>query len=92
MNKLLFNLTTGINERVAKDSGFAKFVLKSVKRHFRHDFTECSADDTEMNIKALINGERIFNIFHFSKYEKIWIITEAEPYRNITTVLFPEEY
>ena len=49
---------------------------------------------TIMGSKPVKEGSRIFNVFHFNrdKGDKIWIITEAEPYRNVTTVLFPEEY
>ena len=90
--KLQFNLTQGINCRVADDSNFAKFVMRSVKRHFNNDFSECNEEDAELNREALRDGSRIFNVFNYNKKEKIWIITEAEPYRGVTTVLFPEEY
>ena len=94
MTKLNFNLSKCVNDRVCDDLKFAEFVLNSIKRHFRNDFSECCADDEKFNKESLINGSRIFNVFYHNrdKGEKIWIITEAEPYRNITTVIFPEEY
>ena len=94
MKRLKFNMTAGVNDRVCDDKRFAEFVLKSLKRHFANDFSECSPDDQEANKEALKDGSRIFNVFYFNKDkgEKIWIITEAEPYRDITTVLFPDEY
>jgi hypothetical protein len=90
--KLPFYLSQDVNEKVANDLDFAKFVLNSIKRHFKNDFSECGKEDEKLNNDTLINGSRIFNVFHFNDKVKIWIITEAEPYRDITTVLFPKEY
>ena len=82
-------LTRGVNEKVAEDSNFSKFVFYSVGRHFKNDFSGCCPEDAEANRESLIDGSRIFNVFKNDSI-KIWIITEAD--RENTTVLFPDEY
>jgi len=84
--------TNGINARVADDNKFSKFVTQSIKRHFNHDWSECGNEDAESNEQSLKDGSRIFSVYNFNETKKIWIITEAEPYRDRTTVLFPDEY
>ncbi len=85
-------LTKGVNSKVADDNEFSKFVLNSLKRHFNHDWSECGEEDAETNNQALKDGSRIMSVYNFADTEKIWIITEAKPYQDRTTVLFPDEY
>ncbi len=87
-----FYLTRGVNNRIAEEENFAKFVLKSLRRHFNNDFSECDPEDAETNRESLKDGSRIFTVYNFNPDVKIWIITEAKPYRDRTTVLFPDEY
>ena len=82
-------LTRGINDKVAGDTNFAKFVWDSIKRHIRGDWGDLGNEDKEENELALKEGFRLFSAYKNGK-EKIWIITEAD--RSATTVLFPDEY
>jgi hypothetical protein len=87
--KLYF--TRGVNDRVADDEAFAKFVLESLRRHARGDWGDLCQQDKEENNFSLDKNLRLFSSYLDSKTnEKIWIITEAD--RSATTVLFPEEY
>jgi len=82
-------MTRGINDRVADDGGFAKFVWESLKRHARGDWGDLCQEDKQENELSLKEGFRILSAYQ-NQGEKIWIITEAD--RSATTVLFPEEY
>lgn len=82
-------MSRGINDRVADDEGFAKFVFDSLKRHTNGDWGDLCEKDKQENELSLKEDIRIFSAYQF-KEEKIWIITNAD--RSATTVLFPEEY
>lgn len=82
-------MTRRINDRVADDEGFAKFVVDSLKRHANGDWGDLCEDDKQENELSLKEGFRIFSAYQY-KEGKIWIITNAD--RSATTVLFPEEY
>jgi len=80
-----------VNNLVAEDSKFAKFVLKSLRRHIRGDWGEIEEEDRQANDKAVMDGRlRIFSAYETEGLKKIWIITEAD--RLTTTILFPDEY
>jgi hypothetical protein len=81
--------TRGVNELVAVDASFAKFVIYSLKRHSNCDWGELSADDKQENDFSLGNHLRLLSSYQHNDW-KIWIITEAD--RSVTTILFPEEY
>ena len=81
--------TRGINDRVAADTLFAKFVMESLKRHSNCDWGDLSDEDKRENDFSLDNHLRLFSAYQQDEW-KIWIITEAD--RSATTVLFPEEY
>ena len=81
--------TRGVNDLVAVDSSFAKFVMDSLKRHANCDWGELSVEDKRENDFSLDKGLRLFSAYKRGKF-KIWIITEAD--RSATTILFPEEY
>ena len=82
-------LTKDINDTVANNIFFSKFVLQSVNRHKNHDWGEVCAADKKANDDALLLGYRILSVYTTGE-TKIWIITEAD--RSYTTVLFPHEY
>ena len=89
MGQLVF--TRGVNNRVADDAIFSKFVLNSLMRYRTCDWGEMSEEDKKLNDEAIICGDRIFAAYIFpNDGTKIWIITEAD--RSATTVLFPDEY
>lgn len=84
-------MTGGVNDKVAENSDFAKFVQDSLVRHMKCDWGEMTQDDKNENDLAVKTGNlRIFSSYEMSGMAKIWIITEAD--RSVTTVLFPEEY
>jgi hypothetical protein len=81
--------TKGINDCVAADALFARFVVESLKRHSSCDWGELSDEDKRENDFSLDKHLRLFSAYQQDEW-KIWIITEAD--RSTTTVLFPEEY
>jgi len=83
-------MTRGVNDRVAQDAKFAKFVMDSLKRHASGDWGNLSAEDKAENEGALEEGLRLFSAYESPGLPRIWIITEAD--RSATTILFPEEY
>lgn len=82
-------MTRGVNDLVAKDEKFAKFVWASLKRHARGDWGDLEEEDKKENEFALDKYLRIFSAYETGP-RKIWIITESN--REVTTILFPEEY
>ena len=82
-------MTRGVNDKVADDEGFAKFVFDSLKRHASGDWGDLCEEDQKENELSLKQGFRILSAYHCNE-EKIWIITEAD--RSATTILFPQEY
>jgi len=83
-------MTRGVNDKVADDVAFAKFVLLSIRRHFHGDWGTMCAEDKAANEAALNDGDRLMSAYEQPGLPKIWIITEAD--RSATTVLYPDEY
>jgi len=83
-------LTGGVNDKVAVDTEFAKFVTASIARHAAGDWGDLSEEDKKENEYSLDKHLRLFSAYDKYPMPKIWIITEAD--RSATTVLFPEEY
>lgn len=83
--------TRGVNDRVAAEEDFAKFVWNSLLRYRKNDWGDLDKEDSELNDRSIGEGGRIFAAYIFEKDQtKIWIITEWD--RSATTILFPEEY
>lgn len=82
--------TRGVNDKVADNEEFAKFVLESLKRHIKGDWGDLCEEDRQENELALKEGFRLFSVYEKIGLPKIWIITEAD--RSATTILFPDEY
>ncbi|WP_437230220.1 hypothetical protein SH661x_001845 [Planctomicrobium sp. SH661] len=59
-------------------------------RHARGDWGDCCLEDAAANDAAVLDGDRIFSVYHTADGTKIWVITEAD--RSATTVLLPEDY
>jgi len=83
-------MTSGVAEKVAGDSAFAKFVADSLKRHATGDWGELSEEDQRENDFSLDKRLRLFSAYETKTFPKLWILTEAD--RSATTILFPEEY
>ena len=88
LGRLLF--TRGVNDRVAQDPEFSKFVLDSLKRHAQCDWGDMSKEDKKENEFSLDKNLRLFSAYEPGTLTNIWIITEAD--RSATTIMFPEEY
>ena len=81
--------TRGVNEKIADDEEFTRFVFTSIRRHIRGDWGDLDQEDIQENELSLRKGFRLLSSYKY-RNEKIWIITEAD--RSATTVLFPDEY
>ena len=88
MGRLL--MTRGVNDLVAEDEAFAKFVMSSLTRHHRGDWGNLTDEDKQENELSLKEGYRLLSAYESESLPKIWIITEAD--RSATTILFPDEY
>jgi len=87
-------MTRGVNDRIADSEDFAKFVLKSIRRHLKCDWGDLCKEDKDLNDQALNDTEepgRLFSAYEYNgKSDRIYIITEWD--RSYTTILFPSEY
>lgn len=82
-------MTRGVNDLVAEDGEFAKFVWDGLKRHAAGDWGDLSEEDIKENEFSLDKNLRLLSAYRKDDW-KIWIITEAT--REATTILFPSEY
>lgn len=81
-----------------ENENFNLFIEKCIKRHRLKDWGDLEAEDIEANFQALDNNMRVLSSYKLSSLEeqlnlpndKIWIITDWN--RQVTTVLFPNEY
>ena len=62
----------------------------ALSRHLSGDWGDCCPDDKAANDAALLEGSRLFSVYHTANQTKFWIITEWD--RSVTTVLLPEDY
>jgi hypothetical protein len=63
-------------------------------RHAAGDWGDVDAEDAAANEAALLDGSRIFSVYHAGTV-KLYVITEAtddEGRRAATTILLPEDY
>ena len=82
--------TRGVNDEVARNLEFAKFVTDSLKRHAAGDWGDMCAEDKAENEFSLDKELRLFSAYENDGFPKLWIITGAD--RSVTTTLFPDEY
>jgi len=83
-------MTRGVNDQVAENTDFAKFVMSSLARHRKGDWGVLSEEDKQENELSLKAGFRLLSAYESGDLPKIWIITERD--RSATTILFPDEY
>ncbi len=83
-------MTRGVNDQVAENEAFAKFVMSSLARHRKGDWGNLGDEDKQENELSLKEGYRLLSAYESDGLPKIWIITEAD--RSATTILFPDEY
>jgi hypothetical protein len=65
-------------------------ILLGIKRHQAGDWGDVDEHDRQANERALIEGTRLWSVYHAANGVKFQIITEAN--RSATTVLLPEDY
>jgi len=65
-------------------------ILTCIQRHQAGDWGDMDSVDWEANENALIEGTRLFSVYHAADGIKFWLITEAD--RSATTILLPEDY
>ena len=83
-------MTRGVNDLVAEDEAFAKFVTESLARHQRGDWGDLDSEDKQENELSLKAGYRLLSAYKARGLPQIWIITEAD--RSATTILFRDDY
>jgi len=88
MGRLL--MTRGVNDQVAEDEAFSKFIMNSLTRHRSGDWGNLTDEAKQENELSLKEGYRLLSAYESEGLPKIWIITEAD--RSATTILFPDEY
>lgn len=74
----------------ARDSLDAEDILIALRKHVSGNWGDCKADDRAANDQSVLDGSRIFSVYHDRFGAKFWIITEAD--RSATTILLPSEY
>ena len=82
--------TRGVNDLMAENEDFARFVQESLNRHVKGDWGNLGDEDKQENELSIKEGFRILSAYEVKVLPKIWIITEAD--RSATTILFPDEY
>jgi hypothetical protein len=65
-------------------------ILIGIGRHQAGDWGDVDTHDRTANERALIEGTRLWSVYHSAAGIKFWLITEAD--RSHTTVLLPEDY
>ncbi len=65
-------------------------LLLGLGRHMHCDWGDVGKEDWEANDRALVEGTRLFSVYHTRQGVKFWIISEAD--RSATTILLPEDY
>ncbi len=88
-------MTPGIKELKEAGKLTNAILLKLIYRHQCGDWSDCYPEDAEANQQALIDGSRVFSVYHLNPDLKLWIITEAEDDKGdrcATTILLPSEY
>lgn len=93
LKKCLLITTASVNEDIATDHWFAKFVSLSIRRFVNLDWGETDPDDAKLNDEALFDSSRILAVY--KGYKTIWIIADSRldsGIRQALTVMYPEEY
>jgi hypothetical protein len=86
-------VTRGVNNLIADNKEFAKFVHQCFKRFTCCDWGELCESDKRQNDDALKNNDnRLLAAYEHAEHPdwRLWIITEWD--HSATTALFPSEY
>lgn len=82
-------MTRGINDKVADDSAFAKFILNAISKYKNQDWGDTCPEDKKLNDEAVNTENRIVAKYKY-KDSPVFIITEWN--KENTTILFCDEY
>lgn len=77
--------TPGVLAAVPKDQ-----MQLALARHHHGDWGEVCEQDRTENERSLLDGSRLFSVYHTKAGVKFYVITEAG--REATTLLLPDEY
>jgi hypothetical protein len=90
MSIALFPLGETVITRAALDVLHPEDVKLCLDRHANGDWGELDVHDWKENEVALVQGLRLFSVYHDRTHIKFYIISEQD--RSATTVLLPEDY
>lgn len=65
-------------------------ILLAIGRHQAGDWGNVDTHGHAANERALVEGTRLWSVYHAGNGVKFWLITEAN--RRLTSVLLPEDY
>ena len=85
-----FRLGKSVSTPNALDHLTQDDILLAIGRHQAGDWGDVSEHDRAANQRALIEGTRLWSVYHAASGRKFWLITEAN--RASTAVLMPEDY
>ena len=85
-----FSLGNIVATRNANNSIPVEEILLGLGRHSNGDWGDLDEEDRLANEAALLQGERLFSVYHSETGVKFYVITEWD--RSVTTVLLPEDY
>jgi len=90
MSQTHFSLRQLVMTARAKDTLHPQDLQQCLQRHAAGDWGELCDGDRRENEIALVQGRRLFSVYHDRSKIKFYIITEAD--RSATTILLPEDY
>jgi hypothetical protein len=90
MSQARFSMGQLVITARAKDVLHPQDVQGCVERHAAGDWGELCDGDRRENEIALVQGLRLFSVYHDRSKIKFYIITEHD--RSVTTILLPEDY
>lgn len=83
-------MTSGIVEKITDNKKFANQVKYFLELFLQGDWGDIPEDDKEMNnINVQMGTGSLMGAYNTCE-GRIWIMTEHD--RNVTTILFPDEY
>ncbi|MEG2117204.1 MAG: hypothetical protein RRZ69_05950 [Clostridia bacterium] len=83
-------LTCNVNDKVEKDSNFAKEIVSAMRKYAQSDWGDLGQSDKKLNELAVKNGDERVLASYKTSLGKVYIITEWD--RSATTILFANEY
>ena len=87
-------LTRGINEKMASDLDFSKFIINSMKRFNSRDWGDLCEEDKAMNDYAMKhdNCRIVARYNHINEVDDIYVMAWSETGKVQVEILFCSEY